>query len=166
MFCPPSIPQTTKPLSNRELFGVLFLKYHGKGQLIHPSLVVNIIAGEVVQPIRRTAVFGKLQGAIMLGQGIGFLAGGMLGDVIEIRAPFDVAFVSFLVAALYARTFLPYISPESMSDGKKPAKGGVRGFLAPLKILFPQKLRLVDGRTRKHRGVLFLCCGIFLGVVS
>ena len=80
MFCPPSIPQTTKPLSNRELFGVLFLKYHGKGQLIHPSLVVNIIAGEVVQPIRRTAVFGKLQGAIMLGQGIGFLAGGMLGE--------------------------------------------------------------------------------------
>jgi hypothetical protein len=38
------------------------------------SLVVNIIAGEVVEPERRTAVFGQLQGAIMLGQGLGFLS--------------------------------------------------------------------------------------------
>jgi hypothetical protein len=37
-------------------------------------LVVNIIAGEVVEPARRTSVFGKLQGCIMLGQGIGFLS--------------------------------------------------------------------------------------------
>jgi hypothetical protein len=38
------------------------------------SLVVNIIAGEVVEPSRRTSVFGKLQGCIMLGQGIGYLS--------------------------------------------------------------------------------------------
>lgn len=38
------------------------------------SLVVNIIAGEVTQPIRRTVLFGKLQGCIMLGQGIGYLS--------------------------------------------------------------------------------------------
>lgn len=38
------------------------------------SLVVNIIAGEVVEPMRRTAVFGMLQGALMLGQGIGYLS--------------------------------------------------------------------------------------------
>lgn len=38
------------------------------------SLVVNIIAGEIVEPVRRTAVFGKLQGAIMLGQGLGYLS--------------------------------------------------------------------------------------------
>lgn len=38
------------------------------------SLVVNIIAGEVVEPERRTATFGKLQGCIMLGQGLGFLS--------------------------------------------------------------------------------------------
>jgi hypothetical protein len=37
------------------------------------SLVVNIIAGEIVEPERRTATFGKLQGCIMLGQGLGFL---------------------------------------------------------------------------------------------
>ncbi len=38
------------------------------------SLVANIIAGEVVEPLRRTAVFGMLQGSIMLGQGIGYLS--------------------------------------------------------------------------------------------
>jgi hypothetical protein len=37
-------------------------------------LVVNIIAGEVVEPMRRTSAFGKLQGCIMLGQGIGYLS--------------------------------------------------------------------------------------------
>jgi hypothetical protein len=40
----------------------------------HGSLVANIIAGEVVEPIRRTAVFGMLQGCFMLGQGIGYLS--------------------------------------------------------------------------------------------
>ena len=37
------------------------------------SLVVNTIAGEIVEPIQRTALFGKLQGCIMLGVAIGLL---------------------------------------------------------------------------------------------
>jgi len=37
-------------------------------------LVANIIAGELVAPVRRTAVFGMLQGCIMPGQGIGYLS--------------------------------------------------------------------------------------------
>lgn len=89
----------------------------------------------------------------------------MIGDAIEIRAPFDVAFVSFLVAAVYVRACLPYIPPESVGDGTKQRKGGISGFLAPLKILYPQHLRLADGRTKKHYGVIFLCSGIFLAVV-
>ena len=89
----------------------------------------------------------------------------MIGEAIEIRAPFDVAFVSFLVSAVYARLFIPYISPESMNDSSKPARNGISGFLAPLRILAPQRLRLADGRTKKHYGVIFLCCGIFLAVV-
>lgn len=44
---------------------------------LHPadwsSLVVNIFASEVVEPARRTLVFGMLQGAIMIGQGLGYL---------------------------------------------------------------------------------------------
>ncbi|KAF7549469.1 hypothetical protein G7Z17_g6350 [Cylindrodendrum hubeiense] len=129
-------------------------------------LVVNIIAGEVTEPIRRTALFGKLQGAIMLGQGIGYLTGGMIGDSIDIRAPFDVAFISFILAGIYAWIALPYISPESMVDSKKPGQGNASGFLAPLRILVPQRLRLENGKLKKHYGVIFLCSGIFLGVLA
>lgn len=89
----------------------------------------------------------------------------MIGNAYGIKRPFEVAFVSFLFAATYAALSLPYISPESMSDGKTPAKGGISGFLAPLKVLSPQKIRLQSGLLRNHYGVLFLCCGVFLGVV-
>ncbi|GAO18798.1 hypothetical protein UVI_02015100 [Ustilaginoidea virens] len=141
-------------------------------------LVVNIIAGEVVEPVRRTAVFGRLQGAIMLGQGIGYLgttpggcfvkrafaAGGMIGDAIDIRAPFDVACISFLVSCAYAYLFLPYISPDSMSSAAKP--GQKHGFLAPLTVLVPQRLCHPSGKTGRHFGVIALCAGIFLGVLA
>ncbi|KAK0638947.1 major facilitator superfamily domain-containing protein [Cercophora newfieldiana] len=129
-------------------------------------LVVNIIAGEVVTPARRTAVFGMLQGCIMMGQGIGFLTGGMIGDTWGIRRPFQVAFCSFLLSALYVRVALPLIAPESMSDGKKPPVKGIAAFLAPLKVLVPQQRTLQSGRIIKHYGVFFLCCGVFLGVLA
>lgn len=90
----------------------------------------------------------------------------MIGEAIDIRAPFDVAFLSFLVTSVYARLAIPYISPDSMSDGKKPGQQGISGFLAPLRILVPQHLRLADGRLRRHYGVIFLCSGIFIGVVG
>ncbi|CAI6097676.1 unnamed protein product [Clonostachys chloroleuca] len=128
-------------------------------------LMANIITGELVEPVRRTAVFGQLQGTIMLGQGIGYLVGGMLGDI-DIRAPFDTAFVFFLISALYVQFALPYIDPSSMTDGKKSDKGAIAAFLAPLKILVPQRLRLADGRIKKHYGVIFLCAGIFIGVLA
>lgn len=35
------------------------------------SLVINIIAGELITPVRRTAVFGMLQGCFMLGNALG-----------------------------------------------------------------------------------------------
>lgn len=84
----------------------------------------------------------------------------MLGDI-DIKAPFETSFCCFILSAIYAWSTLPYISPESMSRG-----GPSTGFLTPLKILAPQKLRLADGRTKKHLGVIFLCSGIFLGVLA
>ncbi|KAK1751022.1 major facilitator superfamily domain-containing protein [Echria macrotheca] len=129
-------------------------------------LVINIIAGELVEPVRRTAVFGMLQGSIMLGQGVGYLTGGMIGDTWGIRRPFEVAFCSFLISAVYTRFTLPYISPESMSDGKKPAVKGIAAFFAPLKVLAPQNIILPSGKRAKHLGVLFLCLGVFLGVIA
>lgn len=141
-------------------------------------LVVNTIAGELVEPLRRTAVFGQLQGCIMLGQAIGLFLGGMVGDIFGIRMPFQVAFFLFLASSLYAGFVLPYISPESLTDGggarkgagngagKSKGGGGVGGFLAPLRIMAPQRVRLADGRVVRHWGVFFLCCGMFLGVLA
>lgn len=129
-------------------------------------LVVNTIAGELVEPMQRTAVFGQLQACIMLGQAISYLLGGMVGDAFGIRMPFQVAFVLFLFATLYSRTVIPYISPESLSDGKKTKAKGIKGFLAPLKILAPQRIRFMDGHVANHFGVFFLCCGIFLAVLA
>jgi hypothetical protein len=90
----------------------------------------------------------------------------MIGDEWGIKRPFQVAFCSFLLSALYVRTTLPLITPESMSDGKKPPVKGITAFLAPLKVLMPQKIALSSGKVTKHYGVLFLCSGVFLGVVS
>lgn len=97
------------------------------------------------------------------------VVGGIVGDAIDIKAPFELAFISFLVSTVYVQFAMPYISPESMSGAKKEdadSRGsGLAAFFAPLKILSPQRLRLADGRIRKHYGVIFLCAGIFVGVV-
>lgn len=129
-------------------------------------LVINIIAGEVVAPARRTAVFGMLQGCFMLGQAIGYLTGGQMGDIWGIRRPFEVACVFFLLTTVYVQLMLPYISPEDITDGKPQVKGVIAGVFAPLKVLSPQKIVLPSGLTKKHYGILFLCCGVFLGIVS
>ncbi|RSM20139.1 hypothetical protein CDV31_000934 [Fusarium ambrosium] len=128
-------------------------------------LIVNIMVSEIVEPIRRTSVFGKLQGCIMLGQGVGYLAGGMIGDVFGIQRPFEAAFVCFLLATLYARVALPYLAPEATFDNHTVNRGASE-FFRPLKILLPQRVRLQSCRTVKHYGVLFLCCGVFLGVLA
>ncbi|KAK4031593.1 major facilitator superfamily domain-containing protein [Parachaetomium inaequale] len=129
-------------------------------------LVANVITGELVEPFRRTAVFGMLQGCIMLGQGIGYLSGGMIGDAWGIRRPFEVAFCSFLLSTLYVRIAVPYIAPESLSAGSKPNSKALAEFLSPLRVLAPQKVFLETGVVRSHYGVLFLCAGVFLGVLA
>ncbi|KAI6379825.1 hypothetical protein MCOR25_001958 [Pyricularia grisea] len=128
-------------------------------------LLVNSIASELVDSKQRTAVFGKLQGCIMLGQAIGFLAGGMLGDSFGIRRPFETAFVCFLIATIYVRLAIPYLPPSADVAGKNAPKG-IKGFFAPLKVLKPQKLRLANGQVKKHYGMFFLCCGVFMGVLA
>ncbi|KAL7935902.1 hypothetical protein V8C35DRAFT_264092 [Trichoderma chlorosporum] len=90
----------------------------------------------------------------------------MIGDAIDIRAPFDMAFISFLISCIYVHFALPYISPESMSSKKKTGQQGVAGFFAPLKILVPQRMRTSSGSIKKHYGVIILCAGIFLGVLA
>ncbi|EAQ84293.1 hypothetical protein CHGG_10697 [Chaetomium globosum CBS 148.51] len=129
-------------------------------------LVANIIAGELVAPLRRTAVFGMLQGCIMLGQGLGYLAGGMIGDVWGISRPFEVAFYAFLLSSVYVRVAVPYIAAESLSSGSKTKSKGFAELLSPLRVLVPQKVLLETGVSMNHYGVLFLCAGVFLGVLA
>ena len=93
-------------------------------------------------------------------------AGGIIGDAWGIRSPFELACCSFLVATLYVFVALPYMAPEALSDGKRPNVQGVAGFFAPLRVMVPQTLALPSGKIKRHYGVLFLCAGVFLGVVS
>ncbi|KAK4210568.1 major facilitator superfamily domain-containing protein [Rhypophila decipiens] len=129
-------------------------------------LVINIMAGEVVAPVRRTAVFGMLQGCFMLGQATGYLSGGQMGDLWGIRRPFEVACVFFLIATVYVQFMLPYISPDDMADGKKPEVKGIAGFFTPLRVVLPQKIVLKSGLVKKYYGVMFLCLGVFLGILA
>lgn len=128
-------------------------------------LLVNTIASEVVEPIKRTAVFGRLQGVVMLGQAIGFLVGGMLGDSFGIRRPFETACVFFLISTVYVHFAIPYLPPATDAERKKAPKG-IIGFFAPLKVMTPQKIRLSNGQLKNHYGVFFLCCGVFMGVLA
>lgn len=129
-------------------------------------LVLNTAAGEVVEPAARTGVFGQLQGSVMLGTAIGYLSGGIVGDAFGIRRPFDAAFFLFVLSSLYAALFIPYISPDSMSDGKAAPIKGVAAFFGPLKVLLPQRLQLGNGRIQSHWGIIFLALGVFTGVLA
>ncbi|KAH8646127.1 hypothetical protein BX600DRAFT_405839 [Xylariales sp. PMI_506] len=129
-------------------------------------LVLNTAAGEVVLPSERTAMFGKLQGGVMLGTAVGYLLGGIVGDAFGIGRPFQVATVLFLSSSLYALLFIPYIDPKSLSDGNEAKAKGMGALLAPFRVLRPQKLRLPDGSTIRHSGITFLGLGVFLGVLA
>ncbi|KAK4221981.1 6-hydroxy-D-nicotine oxidase [Podospora fimiseda] len=129
-------------------------------------LVINVLAGELVLQSRRTVVFGMLQGCFMVGQGLGYICGGIIGDTWGIRRPFEVAFCSFILSTIYAAISVPYISPETLYDGKKDQTKGFLQLFAPLKVLVPQRILLQNGAIKMHYGVLLLCSGVFLGVVA
>ncbi|TGJ82169.1 hypothetical protein E0Z10_g6617 [Xylaria hypoxylon] len=130
-------------------------------------LILNTIVAEITEPADRTAMFGRLQGVIMLGISSGFMVGGIVAEKFGIEKPFELASVSFLACTAYVLTFVPYIDPKDLSsDDKSPRAKGPMGFLGLLKVLGPQKMRLADGRTAKHYGIFFLAFGIFTGVLA
>lgn len=130
-------------------------------------LVLNTAAGEVVKPSERTAMFGKLQGSVMLGTAVGYLLGGLVGDAFGIRRPFEVASVLFSLSSLYAALFIPYIDPKTFSNGNDTKPTGLKTLYAPFKVLMPQKIRLSGSeRVTRHAGITFLALGVFLGVLA
>lgn len=93
--------------------------------------------------------------------------GGQIGELVGIIAPFGLAFFFFNLSSLIARLTLPYIPPPPAPKVKKGANSSKGlSFLEPLRVLSPQTIRLQNGTVRKHYGVLYLCTGIFTGVVS
>ncbi|KAJ3580366.1 hypothetical protein NPX13_g189 [Xylaria arbuscula] len=130
-------------------------------------LILNTIVAEITEPAGRTAMFGRLQGVLMLGVSLGLIVGGLLAEKYGIARPFETAGVSFLLCTTFVLSFVPYIDPKTLSsdDNRLKAKGPL-GFLAPLKVLGAQKMRLTNGRIKRHLGISFLACGIFTGVLA
>ncbi|KAJ8126646.1 hypothetical protein O1611_g6993 [Lasiodiplodia mahajangana] len=130
-------------------------------------LILNTIVAEITEPAGRTAMFGRLQGVLMLGVSLGLIVGGVLAEKFGIKTPFEVAGVSFLVSTTYVLSFVPYIDPKDLSSDESRPKGkGILGFLSPLKVLGPKKMVLQDGRIATHYGIFFLALGIFTGVLA
>lgn len=129
-------------------------------------LCLNTAAGEVVNPSERTGMFGKLQGAVMLGTAAGYLLGGITGDAFGVRRPFEVSTILFVLSAIYSALFIPFIDPKLLSAGGTQSSSGLSTVLAPFKVLMPQRIRLENGRVSRHFGITFLALGVFLGVLA
>ncbi|KAI2602517.1 hypothetical protein GGR54DRAFT_623960 [Hypoxylon sp. NC1633] len=129
------------------------------------QLVLNTAVSELVAAKDRTAVFGRLQGAIMLGTAFGLILGGVLGDVYNIRRPFEVAFFLYVTSTLYGVLFMPD-STGNGHVGQKQNSRGISAFFAPLKIIVPHKYRLKSGKIIKNYSLIFLAIGIFFGVFA
>ncbi|KAI1632147.1 major facilitator superfamily domain-containing protein [Biscogniauxia mediterranea] len=129
------------------------------------QLVLNTAVSELVAAKDRTAVFGRLQGSIMLGTAFGYLLGGVLGDVYNIRRPFETAFFLYIVSTIYGALFMPTGSGNETS-GQKQGGRGLSAFFAPIKVIVPHRYRLESGKIIKNYGLVFLAIGIFLGVFA
>ncbi|KAL2759956.1 hypothetical protein ACRALDRAFT_1046680 [Sodiomyces alcalophilus JCM 7366] len=127
-------------------------------------LVLNTAVAEVVERRRHTAVFGKLQGALMMGTAGGYLLGGILGDA-GIQMPFVTAVGFFIVATIYGAIFMP-TPPATKGDSADESHKAPAGFLAPIKVLVPPRLRLESGKVVRHYGLVFLSLGVFFGVFA
>lgn len=91
--------------------------------------------------------------------------GGQTGDIFGIRAPFQIAFGLMIFSLVYSIIFLPHIPVASVSESLGKV-GGIGSILAPLKVFSPQLLRLGNGKTAKHYGVLLLGLGVFFAVLA
>ncbi|KAI0149228.1 hypothetical protein BJ166DRAFT_537126 [Pestalotiopsis sp. NC0098] len=127
-------------------------------------LTLNTAIAELVESAKRTASFGKLQGAAMFGTAIGFLLGGIVGELTIIRRPFEITAVLLSCCFVYCFVFVPYIDPKTMggSDGKKKSSKSS----SVLHVLGPQTLRLQDGRTTRYYGLPLLAVGTFVAVLA
>jgi hypothetical protein len=131
-------------------------------------LVLNTVAGEVVAASDRTAIFGKLQGSIMLGTSMGYFLGGVVGDKWSLIRPFQMAVALFTLSSIYCALFIPHIDAAKLTEtGSTAAQGkGVAALAGGLKVLYPRTVHLRDGRTVRFYGTTLLALGVFLGTLA
>ncbi|KAF8850626.1 MFS general substrate transporter [Acephala macrosclerotiorum] len=127
-------------------------------------LSLNSYITEVVGHEERTGALGQLQGCAMFGNALGYLAGGLLADWMNILAPFRVTLILFILSCIYVLLALPSIPKSTQVPG--PASKGITKFFGPLKTFAPQKWVLQDGRTQTEYGAGLLGIGVFLGVLA
>jgi MFS family permease len=130
-------------------------------------LCLNSFVADVVGHEARTGALGRLQGCMYIGAAIGFLIGGVVGDVFGLLAPFHMTLALFLSCCVYVAVTLPATSPpEAKDDTTSRQQVGIARFFGPMRIFTPQKWVLSDGRTIWHFGALTLGIGVFLGILA
>ena len=128
-------------------------------------LALNSYATEIVKPEQRTATLGRLQGVAFFGNSLGYLAGGLLSDLISTIAPFRATLVLFCISTLYVFLFLPKL-PNNITPEQLKKTASLGAFFEPLKMFVPQKWALKDGRVKREFGILLLGAGAFFALLA
>ncbi|KAJ7192512.1 hypothetical protein GGX14DRAFT_480004 [Mycena pura] len=136
----------------------------GAGYMLSANSYIN----ELVEPAERTAAFGVLAGMNMLGTALGYIAGGLAGDLISISAPFEITFCLLVLSTAYTRLLLPYIPPAATTDAAPDGTASKQGesffsFLACLRVFLPVKYELHSGT---FWGLTLLGLGTFGGTLA
>tara|TARA_R110002003_G_scaffold120_7_gene10659 strand:+ start:384 stop:1985 length:1602 start_codon:yes stop_codon:yes gene_type:complete len=130
-------------------------------------LCLNSFVADVVGHEARTGALGRLQGCMYIGGATGFLIGGVVGEALDILAPFHIALVMFLSCCIFVAVTLPATAPLEVKDEARPKSAlGITRFFGPLRIFTPQQWVLADGRTATQYGALTLGVGVFLGILA
>lgn len=130
-------------------------------------LALNTYTTELVEPSKRTGVFGQLQGCVMFGTAFGYLLGGTMASSFGMRRPWEIAFFLMIFSTVYTLLFLPYVAPHrTAASSKTPKPRGLAAFFGPARLFMPQKFQLPNGRIQNHWGVFLLGAGVFWGVLA
>ncbi|KAJ7166537.1 hypothetical protein C8R43DRAFT_1163301, partial [Mycena crocata] len=133
-------------------------------------LSANSYIAEVVSPVERTAAFGVLAGVSMLGTAVGYTAGGLANDLINISAPFEITFCLLVASTLYTALLLPYLPPvddsietSASSPTTKTTTSSPLAFLACLRVFLPARF---ENKSGTFYGLTLLGVGAFGGVLA
>jgi MFS family permease len=130
-------------------------------------LCLNTLVADVVNHENRTGALGRLQGCMYFGTAVGFLIGGVVGDVFGIITPFQMTLSLFILCCVYVAISLPAVETPSENENLAPTETvGITRFFGPLRVFAPQRWKLPNGQIQKQFGALTLGIGVFLGILA